>query len=177
MGWSYYPKDEVTTKRELFKRLSRPDSFNQERVELMKNTLVGEHHWYLIKMVESGKVSIGLNLFDCDGGEWGYKSMSEECGPYYYDCPLGFLKEASETSCETTLEWRENVRKFHAEKKSKANRSSALKAGDVIDYFGDVFELVYKRGPRKGWNVSRKSSGQLFSMSSKQINESVILTQ
>jgi len=52
--------------------------------------------------------------------KWGYKSMSEDMHPYYYDCPLEALNATNAfNDNKLALEWREKVKKFHQAKKDR----------------------------------------------------------
>lgn len=53
--------------------------------------------------------------YDRPSGLYGYRELGETDGPYYYSCPLSFLDMAPEPEGENVKEWRENVRRFHAE--------------------------------------------------------------
>jgi hypothetical protein len=55
---------------------------------------------------------------------WGYKDMSESMHPYYYSCPLKYLDMVPVAN----EEWRENVRKYHAEslQKRRTRRAARL---------------------------------------------------
>ena len=43
-------------------------------------------------------------------GMWGYKDMEESMGPFYYTCPLKYLR-GTRVFSQT---WRDSVRKYHA---------------------------------------------------------------
>jgi hypothetical protein len=64
----------------------------------------------------------------CNG--WGYKDMEESSHPYFYSCPLGYLKLAPEKS----KEWREGVRKYHEVRNHKYQ-------------IGDIIKLAYCKIP------------------------------
>lgn len=44
---------------------------------------------------------------------WGYKDMDEAMHPYYYTCPLKYLKMVPHVQSK---EWREGVKSYHANK-------------------------------------------------------------
>jgi hypothetical protein len=70
---------------------------------------------------------IGVDLMQksLDGFGWGHKPMDESMGPYYYNCPVAYLDEASEPVNETAANWRAEVRRVAAEKaKQDAKRPS-----------------------------------------------------
>ena len=53
-----------------------------------------------------------------DGG-WGYKDMDESMHPYFYSCPLGYLKMVPIDQFGGNAEWREGVRHYHAHQTEK----------------------------------------------------------
>jgi hypothetical protein len=65
-------------------------------------------------------------------GEFGYKEIGEDMGPYYYDAPLriiNLLDELSPKPLGFAQKWRESVRTYHAHKKSKKVAKKALLSG------------------------------------------------
>lgn len=57
---------------------------------------------------------IGCDLMRCDQGEWGYKPLDESMGPYYYSCPVSYLKLVPPDQFGGNEEWREGVVAHHA---------------------------------------------------------------
>lgn len=53
---------------------------------------------------------IGCYLLDFDGRYWGYSSSAEYCEPFYYSCPLTFLRLAE---AGINQGWRDKVKLFH----------------------------------------------------------------
>lgn len=62
---------------------------------------------------------ITCDLIRCHSGEWGYKDMSEACGPFYYSCPLKHLELVPIKQHGGNAEWREQVHQHHARQKEK----------------------------------------------------------
>ena len=94
--------------------------------------------------------------------------MSEQSGPYYYDCPLSLLDKASEANTENAIEWRAKVRQHHA---AKAQKKQAIVAGTVVQYGAHQYTLVRPAGPRKGWIADRVSDGCRFRMNARQLSQ------
>lgn len=100
----------------------------------------GNRLWKIVryKRGNTEETYIGLDLLSYsrkDGA--GYKDMSEGMGPYYYDCPLGFLDRVPEPEHpDWMLEahardgktWRDKVRDHHAGKR-EARKSPAFIVG------------------------------------------------
>ncbi len=62
----------------------------------------------------------------------GYKEIGETMGPSYYSCPLSFLDMVPEPEGDYVEEWRESVRRFHANMAERERRFKALKIGDTV---------------------------------------------
>jgi hypothetical protein len=54
------------------------------------------------------------------GFGWGYKDMEESMHPYFYSCPLGYLKMVPLERYGGHPEWREGVRKYHERRRQRA---------------------------------------------------------
>jgi hypothetical protein len=146
MGW-FYPH-ETTTRESLVIYLRRPERFG-DKLELVRATVKGNRHWYLMRIRETGMHVIGLDLMQGTRGEssWGYKDMDESVGPYYWDCPITYLDAPADESVGSTSEWRAQVRRYHAEQKQKAKPE----AGGIVR-FGDGREFMLRYPiSRKGW--------------------------
>jgi hypothetical protein len=86
---------------------------------------------------------IGCDILQYDKKDscWGYKDMEESSGPNYYSCPLGYLDITPQSKSEFAGKWREEVRKYHAERKP----SFKPKVGDYVI----LKEGWSRRGPFK----------------------------
>jgi len=60
---------------------------------------------------------IGVHLLFKSSDGWGYKSMSEDMGPYNYTCPLKYLEMApdGDAGSKNARDWRAEVRKQTAD--------------------------------------------------------------
>lgn len=104
--------------------------------------------WWLVENVKTGTVFPVIALVKRRGGELLTKLMTDEEGPHECGYPLEWLPKLSPTDGEYAIQWRERVRKYHADKKAKPT----LKVGDrvVFDHpieFTDgskYNELVYR---------------------------------
>ena len=70
-----------------------------------------------------GTLFIGCYLLTPHKDGWGYKPMDESMGPYYFTCPLAYLKAAPEICGE----WRDGVREYHAQAKAKRGRAKIVR--------------------------------------------------
>lgn len=66
---------------------------------------------------------ITCDLIQCHGGEWGYKDLSEACGPYYYSCPLKYLELVPMDQYGGNANWRREVHRHHDLRRAKRQRN------------------------------------------------------
>lgn len=171
MGWLFSTR--WSTKAELVHHLCNPKEANYT---VIKSSVVGNHHWMIIEGKEGsslgeGKRLICLNLLQSGRGDgWGYKDISEDMGPYHYDCPSSFLSIAGPPINETARDWREGVRKHHEQK--KALKATPLTEGMALKYGPAEYQLQTNRG-RKGWEVRRTTDSKLFRMTCQMINQAL----
>ena len=50
---------------------------------------------------------------------WGYKDMEESCGPYYFSCPLKYLRMVPIEQYGGNASWRNEVREYHERRRNK----------------------------------------------------------
>lgn len=83
--------------------------------------------WEIKKPDGTAERYIGCDLLGSSKGcGWGYKSMSESMGPYYFSCPLAYLAMVPEPPGECAKGWREQVREYHR------LRSQKVAVGQVV---------------------------------------------
>lgn len=87
-------------------------------------------------------------------GEFSYKDMTEDMGPFYWDCPARLLDQLDKLAPnpgQSALNWREKCREKLANKRKPARDFSP---GEIVQFgAGRLFELVKPAGPRLGWIV------------------------
>lgn len=167
MGWTF-AYDPSFGKKQCVAELRSPGRFG-DSTKLLQACTVGNQHWYLAQT--DGVVWIGLDLLQGGGktGGWGHKSMSESCGPCYYDCPVSYLDKASAPTGYAAA-WREKVRQHHAEKTLK----KVAHAPDTkVLYGGHTYQLVRSLG-RKGWVVKTQFQNNVR-MTSRQLAKATIV--
>lgn len=149
MGW-LYQDDASFDRRALLAHLRSPHRLGSG-VELIRSSAVGNHHWYVYRVHDTGRIGIGLDLMKPGGRDcgWGYKSLDESAGPYYYDCPLGYLEVAPEPTSPHAAEWRRKVRQHHSMKAARPKPA----AGMVVRIGNCTLRLTDPAGPRRGWNA------------------------
>jgi len=197
MGWLFCAE----TKEELVNRLVRTQENENWRIQVITHSVVGSQLWmveeYTAKVqIESvdwpnGRAAepgdtfrlISLALLSKDGGHssrnlWGYKTMDEAMHPFYYSCPLKFLKMVPE-ACP---EWRVKVRKWHADKRDRAqapwklwSRGDIVKAGSSDELYV-IVSPEYSRGTvqrQLGWVVRQARDGEMFRLAGRALRTAV----
>ena len=87
---------------------------------------VGTHLWGVFRK-NGTPTCIVLWLVNRRTTSWGYKSMSEDMGPYAVDCPLRLLSLVPVSDNSYAKNWRDKVYAYHADKRAKTKTKAALK--------------------------------------------------
>lgn len=171
MGWLFEWHD--CGRAEYLKRITNRDHFATGYTPIA-HRVIGSHVWQAVRHEATGEVFIHLDLIAKQrNGGWGYKGMSEEAGPYCYDCPLSLLAMCTEPKHEYARDWREKVRKYHAEKKATPKPAPGL----TVTVNDRRYELIEKLAPRRGWKVRDIDYGGLYRMTGKQLNRALAQTK
>lgn len=120
--------------------------------DILKSSMVGST-WYgaiqRIDKVENTRTVYGeVIITSLKDGEFYYKEMSEDVGPYQYDCPVGILKLLSATDNEHALEWRRKCMMKRDRKKLEKAFFERSKEFDVhhIEFTTDCKYTGYEVG-------------------------------
>lgn len=136
MGWDFA---EYKDKNELIRELNQ-DSGTYCKV---KSALKGNHLWQIEERVETGEKIIVLYLLSKQGRYYGYKDMTESMGPYYYTCPISFLREVPVANAE----WREKVVEFHRQKTERRRQKIEIGAIYTVNGYPNLTcQIIMKRG-------------------------------
>lgn len=166
MGWSFSMID--IGKSATVSMLVSKEQFGTQYTPL-EHRVVGNHLWQLVRIEVTGRLTIFLDLLAKErGGGWANKGMSEDSGPYHYDCPLSLLDKASPTTGGYAAEWREKVRAHHAAKAATPKPAPGL----VVQYGSHAYRLTHPAGPRKGWNCEHVTSGMRYRLKAAQLANS-----
>lgn len=140
MGWFY--SDKWQTKQDICAELLRDCNFSNDKGSnrVLKHSLVGNHLWVAIEIIRDGARSgiVALFLLSKDKRSYGYKDMTEDMHPFYYDCPLSIIKAAGPTLNLQAREWRAKVAEAHEMKKKKRAVVSHIKKGDLLTFEGNA---------------------------------------
>lgn len=163
MGWSFEMFER--SRKDFIESLTGDRHFSED-YKALEYRVVGNHVWQLVRQVSANRVFICLDLIAKErGGGWGYKGLSEDMGPYHYDCPLALLDKASEPINESAREWRIKVREFHAKKSCKRKPVAGL----IVKSGNSQYELIEPYAPRKGWKVKEVECGGYYRMPAAQL--------
>ena len=151
MGWLFSPHWE--TRADLVRHLRRPARFG-DRLQLVRASVTGSHHWYLVRELATGQHWIGLDLLQSAQGDgWGYKDLDETAGPCVVDCPLAYLDAPHAEPVGFAAQWRERVRAYHLGRQAMHQAKPRPAPGAWVSYGGRVYQLQRPAGPRRGWHV------------------------
>ena len=82
-------------------------------------------------------------------GEFYYKDMSEDCGPYQYDMPARMLERLEQLAPNPAgpyaANWRESVRQHHARKNAKAKAKREARA-KLARFISSHFQVILVTG-------------------------------
>lgn len=89
-------------------------------------------------------------LFTFRRGEFGYKEIAEECGPYQCQAPLRIVnlldKLSPNPSGMFAAKWRQSVRDYHAKQKEKRMKRKGTVSIDPVQFMRDHFTIVHIGG-------------------------------
>jgi len=112
MGWLY---TDGQTRKELIQHLTAPWKTPQGSTACLAHCTRGNTLWMVIENYrrETGTIHryIICVLMQNYGG-WGYKDMDESAHPYYYTCPLKYLRMVPQVQSH---KWRRGVLMYHKE--------------------------------------------------------------
>lgn len=136
--------------------------------------------WYAIGRVDlvgQPPVFYGLVwLTSRRGGQFAYKDMTEDMGPYYWDCParlLDQLDKLAPTPGQSAIDWRAKCRAKIAAKRKPAR---VFSPGQLVQFgAGRLFELVKPAGPRLGWFVklANQPGSMVYRATARQMTQSI----
>lgn len=149
MGWSFAMQD--TGRKAHIESLTNQRHFSNGYVPIT-HRVVGNHVWQLVQRPDGTKY-ITLDLIAKErGGGWGYKSVDEDCGPYFFDCPAPLLDKADPPATPNAEAWRAKVWEFVDRQKRLKREMQTLKPGTVIVVGPCQYTLLEDLG-RSGWRA------------------------
>lgn len=123
MGWDYLVHTRPKNAKDFL------DSEFKDVV--IASAMHGRNEYYAAcRSKKTGEVFGMVVILDRKKGEFGWKTMSEDMGPYYSNCPLNILGMLTPTDSTYANEWRERCRNNATFKKSVKK----LQHGDVVKF-------------------------------------------
>lgn len=120
--------------------------------KVLKSVMVGSTYYAAIErtIFETGEKVIYATvcLTSIENNQIWYKDMSEDMGPYKYDCPLSILSLLSPTDNKYALEWRKQCR-IQVDKKAweaKVRKLAKVKERWVKYTLPRTFNKEYEKG-------------------------------
>ena len=110
MGWSSIYTGRLTS-QEKKQRIDKVRTWDNE--EVVKSCMVGTTYYAAVRRKDDGVVYAVVALTQMEEGEFGFKDMSEICGPIEEKCPIGILKLLSPTDNKLAQEWRKKCFENH----------------------------------------------------------------
>lgn len=152
-----------------------------KKFNILNQSLRGNNLWVLVEYAEGdrkGNQFISLFLLSKFDEGYAYKDLDESCGPYYYNCPLSFIKSAEIAGgylSETAKDWREKVKSFHKQQSEKRQKAQSLKSGMKVKLYGVIYELIEKYSGRQGWEVKSLNDNRTYRMNCKQVSKAELV--
>ena len=158
MGWTTYLATKYKKNGTVDRKAELDQYWSGDMHEILKSAMVGSTYYAAVKNKDTGEVFAAVFLTSSGGKDhhnFGYKPMTESCGPTEAKCPTGILALLTETKNEFALRWREKCRRYHADKKSPTSFANLPLGTKIIwtvphEYFtnltkGQKVELVKRK--------------------------------
>lgn len=94
-----------------------------------------------MKIMNTGEMEVLVKFIEIDvirynkKDGFGYKDMDESVNPYYYSCPLSYLTDVPEVSCQA---WRDGVKEYHSRKKETTKKRQMIGVGTYIRFPNNI---------------------------------------
>jgi len=182
MGWTAFDDYPQLTRGEIIRR-----EFTQRPTES------NPHAYGFEDMAERGSTVYAVMYHDAPGaarqyfgavfltqrknGEFRYKDMGEDCGPYRCEAPLRIVdaldRLAPNPASENARAWRTRVREYHAAK--RARTQCPLAEGMRVKYWNSIYILQRFAGPRRGWYVKLDGGHMTYRIPARELTRLEIL--
>jgi len=149
MGW--YGNNAITSAKDMRDSILRET--RSAGVIVLGTCTKGNEFWVACEW--QGDRSITLYLIESHDGEWGYKPIHEDEGPFYFGCSaklLALCPDESKRSASAKA-WRAKVREQHAKAKREFN------AGAACTVYGQPYTIVGEHTRTK--MIVRMPNGEL----------------
>lgn len=122
MGWDF---TQNSSKKDIINEIKYDFKTTLIKYQVKNNIM-----WMIIKNTNTNDKYIACALLSYNKtiNGWGYKLLDESMHPFYYDCPLEYLNETTQTN----QEWRKKVIAYYEHKQQLKNYLNNIKKGDII---------------------------------------------
>jgi hypothetical protein len=124
------------------------NDYQRSGFKILGQKTTNEGLWLVVQK-ENVKPFISFDLIKKEKGQFFVKSLSEDCGPFYYSCPIKFFELAPEAVSKSALEWREKVKKI--------NEKKAIQLTEGMEFFlyGNKYKVtsIYNLGKGKNYII------------------------
>lgn len=142
MGWTWYhATTDITKTANRKKELDThwTEETKTTKAEVLKSSMVGTVYYSAIKWTDKEKGTSEVFAMVCKTRtaileylNFGYKDMTEDMGPYCYDCPQSILKLLTPTDDQYSNDWRKACQENAERKKALRKAMSGFKEGEKI---------------------------------------------
>lgn len=153
MGWTFAHKEKGVTIRQFFeKEFGYTDKETGVYHKVLECAATFTEAYLAIEVGDASgpkevfAVVYLLSYRPKDYFNFGYKDMSEDMGPYYYNCPEHILKLLTPTENKLALEWREKCwERIRAKKaRPKLREGMIIKFAEPIEFTSGIKESVFQ---------------------------------
>lgn len=146
MGWisyhaTHYKNDRIDRKAELDSLWETDATF-----KILKSSVIGSTYYAAVKgddRIFGMVILTHTDMKDCFN--FSYKEISEDAGPYYYDCPKGILDLLTPTDNKYANVWREKCYE-NIKAKRDPNALMNLPEGSKIKVIMPCDTMLYSKG-------------------------------
>jgi hypothetical protein len=182
MGWTFFMDHAALTPGQILIREMSGKNDTGAEWSIIDHATRGNEWYAICKFTAPGQNPIFYGLVclfkrSKKSGEFGYKDMSEACGPNASNAPKRIIDQLEKLapidpatmtqSGQWARQWRDRCLA-----NAKRKPAPAIKPGDIVKFANNAanFELIGKAGPRRGWHVRMVGgSGMLYRATARQI--------
>lgn len=190
MGWTFFDDTANLKAADILTRELTGSNADGATWEFIDHATKGREFYAICKFTAPNNAPIFYGvivLFSRKKGEFGYKEMSETCGPNAANAPVRIIDKLDKLapidpadmvqSHKWARKWREACR-TNAKRKPK----TIVKPGDIVKFSpnGAEFELISPAGPRRGWHVKLLGAvgstvRSVYRANARQINQCIVI--
>jgi hypothetical protein len=188
MGWTFFNDMPGMTPAQILTREMSGTNANGAEWSIVDHATRGNEWYAVCKFTAPNQTPIFYGLVclfkrSKKNGEFGYKDMTETCGPNADRAPVRIIDQLDKLapidpavmtqSGQWARGWRDRCRA-----NAKRKPAPAVKPGDIVKFAANAatFELIGKAEPRRGWHVRMVGgSGMQYRATARQISNCQIV--